>query len=170
MIINIIVFSLVGVGVLFALIRLIAGPTAFDRVVGLDTLNIIITATVVLLALVLKIEQSGKEAFLIGPIQIPGSDMASALSRKLRFGFISETEALSALRRPRAEFDNQFGIAIEFLAQNMGDKFALPHTLLCEYQNCYFGRIRNMFFADSGHLSESGSLLLAPLFEALLER
>ena len=56
MIINIIVFSLVGVGVLFALIRLIAGPTAFDRVVGLDTLNIIITAAVVLLALVLKNE------------------------------------------------------------------------------------------------------------------
>ena len=56
MIINIIVFSLVGVGVLFALIRLIAGPTAFDRVVGLDTLNIIITATIVLLALVLKNE------------------------------------------------------------------------------------------------------------------
>jgi len=56
MIINIIVFSLVGIGVLFALIRLIAGPTAFDRVVGLDTLNIIITATVVLLALVLKNE------------------------------------------------------------------------------------------------------------------
>jgi multicomponent Na+:H+ antiporter subunit F len=56
MIVNIIVFSLVGIGVLFALIRLIAGPTAFDRVVGLDTLNIIITAVVVLLALVLKSE------------------------------------------------------------------------------------------------------------------
>ncbi len=56
MIINIIVFSLVGVGVLFSLIRLIAGPTAFDRVVGLDTLNIIITAVVVLLALMLNNE------------------------------------------------------------------------------------------------------------------
>ncbi len=56
MIINIIIFSLVGIGVLFALIRLLIGPTAFDRVVGLDTLNVIITATVVLLALVLKNE------------------------------------------------------------------------------------------------------------------
>lgn len=56
MIVNIIVFSLVGIGVLFALIRLLVGPTAFDRVVGLDTLNIIITAVVVLLALVLKNE------------------------------------------------------------------------------------------------------------------
>ena len=56
MIINIIVFSLVGIGVLFALIRLLIGPTSFDRVVGLDTLNIIITAVVVLLALVLDSE------------------------------------------------------------------------------------------------------------------
>ncbi len=56
MIINIIVFALVGIGVLFAIIRLIAGPTAFDRVVGLDTLNIIITAIVVVLALMLKNE------------------------------------------------------------------------------------------------------------------
>ena len=56
MIINIIVFSLVGIGVLFALIRLLLGPTAFDRVVGLDTLNVIITAVVVLLALALKNE------------------------------------------------------------------------------------------------------------------
>lgn len=56
MIINIIVFSLVGIGVLFALIRLLIGPSAFDRVVGLDTLNVIITAVVVLLALMLKNE------------------------------------------------------------------------------------------------------------------
>ncbi len=56
MIINIIVFSLVGIGVLFALIRLLVGPSAFDRVVALDTLNIIITSVVVLLALLLKNE------------------------------------------------------------------------------------------------------------------
>ena len=52
-IINIIVFSLIGLGVLFTLIRLFAGPSSFDRIVGLDTLNIIITATIVLIALVL---------------------------------------------------------------------------------------------------------------------
>jgi len=52
--INIIVFGLIGIGVLFALIRLIAGPTPFDRVVGLDTVNIIITAVIVLIASVLK--------------------------------------------------------------------------------------------------------------------
>jgi len=52
--INVIVFSLIGLGVLFAIIRLIAGPSSFDRVVGLDTLNIIITAAIVMIALVLE--------------------------------------------------------------------------------------------------------------------
>ena len=52
--INIVVFSLIGVGIVFALLRLFMGPTAFDRVVALDTLNIIITAAIVLIAFLLK--------------------------------------------------------------------------------------------------------------------
>ena len=52
--IDIIVFSLIGIGVLFALLRIIIGPSAFDRVVGLDTINIIITALIVFLAYTLK--------------------------------------------------------------------------------------------------------------------
>jgi multicomponent Na+:H+ antiporter subunit F len=54
MIANIVVFTLIGIGVVFALIRLIIGPTAFDRAVGLDTLNIIITAAIVFLAFIFK--------------------------------------------------------------------------------------------------------------------
>jgi multicomponent Na+:H+ antiporter subunit F len=52
--IDIIVFSLIGLGIIFALVRLIIGPSAFDRVVALDTMNIIITAVAVLIAYVLK--------------------------------------------------------------------------------------------------------------------
>ena len=48
--IDIIVFSLVGLGVLFAVIRLLVGPTPADRVVALDTLNIIIIGVISLLA------------------------------------------------------------------------------------------------------------------------
>jgi len=54
MIANIIVFSLIGVGVLFAFLRLIIGPTSFDRAVGLDTLNVIITALIVFLAFIFE--------------------------------------------------------------------------------------------------------------------
>ncbi|MFK5883247.1 MAG: monovalent cation/H+ antiporter complex subunit F [Candidatus Izemoplasma sp.] len=48
--IDAIVFSLVGLGVLFAIIRLIIGPTVSDRVVSLDTLNVIVIGVIALLA------------------------------------------------------------------------------------------------------------------------
>ena len=49
-ILDIIVFSLVGLGILFAVVRLLIGPTPADRVVSLDTFNIIIIGVIALLA------------------------------------------------------------------------------------------------------------------------
>lgn len=48
--INVVVFSLVGLGILFAAIRLVKGPSAANRVVSLDTMNIIVVGLIVLLA------------------------------------------------------------------------------------------------------------------------
>lgn len=48
--IDMIVFGLVGLGILFAVIRLLKGPTPADRAVSLDTFNIIIIGSIVLLA------------------------------------------------------------------------------------------------------------------------
>ena len=48
--IDTIVFALVGLGVLFAVIRLLKGPTPADRVVALDTFNIIVIGVITLLA------------------------------------------------------------------------------------------------------------------------
>lgn len=49
-VINAIVFSLVGLGLLLAMIRLIKGPTVADRSVALDTFNIIVIGVIALLA------------------------------------------------------------------------------------------------------------------------
>jgi len=54
MIVTIIVLALTGLGVLFAVLRMIIGPASFDRVVALDTLNVIITALIVFLAYYFK--------------------------------------------------------------------------------------------------------------------
>ncbi len=48
---DILVFSLVGLGLLFAFIRLVVGPTPADRVVSLDTFNVIVIGVIALLAL-----------------------------------------------------------------------------------------------------------------------
>lgn len=50
MTIDVIVFSLIGLGILFAVIRLIKGPSNADRVVSLDTFNIIVIGVIALLA------------------------------------------------------------------------------------------------------------------------
>ena len=50
MIANIIFFTLVALGILFAVIRMILGKTAFDRVLGIDVINIIITGLLVVIA------------------------------------------------------------------------------------------------------------------------
>lgn len=52
--IDYLVFSLLGLGVLFALARLIIGPHLSDRMVSLDTLNMIVIGIIVLLASFLK--------------------------------------------------------------------------------------------------------------------
>ncbi|MGD9909778.1 MAG: monovalent cation/H+ antiporter complex subunit F [Candidatus Izemoplasmatales bacterium] len=52
--IDIIVFSLLGLGLLFAIIRFIKGPSVSDRVVSLDTFNMIVIGVIVLLANLFK--------------------------------------------------------------------------------------------------------------------
>lgn len=54
MIINVIVFSLLGVGLLFTLIRFIKGPSLSDKVVSLDTFNMIVIGVIALLALLFE--------------------------------------------------------------------------------------------------------------------
>ncbi|OPL07923.1 MAG: cation:proton antiporter [delta proteobacterium ML8_F1] len=49
---NAFVFTLVGLGLFFSLLRLLTGPTPFDRVLSLDTMNIIISGSIVLIALI----------------------------------------------------------------------------------------------------------------------
>jgi multicomponent Na+:H+ antiporter subunit F len=46
-----VVFGLTGVGLLFTTLRFIIGPSLSDRVVSLDTFNMIIIGLIVLLAL-----------------------------------------------------------------------------------------------------------------------
>ncbi len=49
-IIYIIVFTLMGIGITISMIRFVKGPRSGDRAIALDTLSIIITASMVLLA------------------------------------------------------------------------------------------------------------------------
>lgn len=49
-----IVFAMVGLGMMFSIIRFIKGPSIADRVVSLDTFNIITIGLIGLLAMLFK--------------------------------------------------------------------------------------------------------------------
>lgn len=49
-----IVFSLIGLGLLFTIIRLILGPNLSDRIVSLDTFNMIVIGLIALLAFIMN--------------------------------------------------------------------------------------------------------------------
>jgi len=53
-VLNYIYFILVGFGVLFSFLRMLLGPTSADRLAALDTLNVVLTGTIVFLALFFK--------------------------------------------------------------------------------------------------------------------
>ena len=54
--IEIVVFSLIGIGVFFSILRMIIGPEVTDRIVSLDTMNVMITGIIVLLSHIFKNE------------------------------------------------------------------------------------------------------------------
>lgn len=53
-VLNYIYFGLVGFGVFFSFLRVMLGPTSADRVAALDTLNVMLTGTIVFLSLIFK--------------------------------------------------------------------------------------------------------------------
>lgn len=48
------VISLIGIGILLSIIRLIKGPSVMDRVISVDTINMMIVGLIAVLAIVLK--------------------------------------------------------------------------------------------------------------------
>lgn len=50
----IIVMSLVGIGLLLSFIRLVKGPSVMDRVISIDTMNVMIVGLIAVLSIVLE--------------------------------------------------------------------------------------------------------------------
>jgi peptidoglycan/LPS O-acetylase OafA/YrhL len=118
-----------------------------------------------LVNLIHSLERAGKRVFLVGPIAIPGYDFPSVVSRKLIFG----GSLVPEFSVPRKVFDDKFSDVIEWLKIQPGVSLILPHQLLCDDENCYFGSGNTSFFADSNHLSFDGAISMIPLFKAIVK-
>ena len=123
-----------------------------------------------LLRLVKQVKDTGRDVYLVGPIQIPGYDLASVLSRKVKFLSYSNDELVDSLRISRDEFDLSFKYSLSFLEANLGSSFLRPDNILCDTVYCYFGDLNGAYFADSNHLSSYGADKMNNLFSPVFEK
>ena len=103
--------------------------------------------------LVSEIAGRGKLPILFSPIAIPEKDYASELARQLRFGGISEKDALEKMKVPRSSYEEEFEDTNAHFEMLMGDAFVKIFDDLCDPNNCMFGNEDLFYFADGTHLS-----------------
>jgi len=115
-------------------------------------------------AVVEMLEASGKEVIVVGPIAIPGSDIASAVSRKLAFGH----EVDEPLWTSEAEFLVQHQSAMTALSGLAGVTFVKPHEIQCHDGKCFYIDRGRSLFADGNHIASTAIDRFVPMFDAAL--
>lgn len=137
-----------------------------DRTGGIPQQDATARLQQALLELVDTLAERKERVVLIGPIAVPGFDLASILGRSLRFGLMTEPEALARLSVPRDQFDARFAGLIAALSARLGRDFVRPDLLLCDARDCHFGNAQGSFFADSNHLGAHGIRAVAPMLDS----
>lgn len=121
---------------------------------------------IAVVGLVRTIETSGKNVRVIGPIFTPGYDFPSEISRRLRFGWLSDQAARRAFEVPRKDYEARYGIILGILSNQLQSKLIRPAEKLCDEHKCRFADEGGSYFADSGHISSYGVYLVRPAFSA----
>ena len=122
-----------------------------------------------LLALIRQIEKNDKNVFLVGPIQRPLYELPQNLSRMVKFGHIKNNEIDSELKIKREFFEKDYIRAIEILSNEIQKKLIRLDDLQCDYNYCYFGDKKGLYFADGSHISNYGSFFFSRKFNVLFQ-
>jgi peptidoglycan/LPS O-acetylase OafA/YrhL len=120
-----------------------------------------------ILDLIDKLEEQGKNVFLIGPLMIPGYDLPSELSRRIKFEGISNEIAKEYLRVDKVIFDSRFGFMLDLFRAKLGDRFIVPTDIFCDSNYCYYGDSGGVYFSDSSHLGSYGVGKVKDLFDVI---
>ena len=104
--------------------------------------------------LIAQIHSARKTAILFSPIFLPSKNIASELSRGLRFGSLKLEDLGEELKAPRRYYDQQFGATNAHFATKLGSQYVKVFEDLCSSDHCYFGDGLTSYFADDNHLAE----------------
>jgi SGNH domain (fused to AT3 domains) len=100
---------------------------------------------------------------LIGPIEIPGWDIASILSRERAFGWPQSRPD----HVPLKNFTDRHGAEIAHFKASLGENFLRPDTVLCDDTSCRFIIDGHSMFADSNHIAKAALFRFDTAFQPL---
>jgi len=115
-------------------------------------------------ATIVRLQSAGKKVVLVGPIAIPGYDIASDVSRRLAFGRpIEQPTAVS-----RSDFDRDYAGVIAHFQNRKDVRFIRPDLAQCDAERCYFIKDSHSLFSDSSHLARAALPMFRQQFEQSL--
>jgi peptidoglycan/LPS O-acetylase OafA/YrhL len=120
--------------------------------------------------LIFRLESGGKKVFIIGPLMIPGYDLPSILSRKIKFEGLDINSVEDQLKVSRLIFDSQFEELLVELKALLGNRLILPSIKLCDDQFCRLGDFEGVYFSDSNHLGSYGVTKVEELFKVIFDK
>ncbi|MFG1240372.1 acyltransferase family protein [Xanthobacter autotrophicus DSM 597] len=107
-----------------------------------------------------RLEKAGKVVVLVGPIAVPGWDVASVVSRSLAFGRpLEHPDHISV-----ADFRNRYAGVFEHFGGDPSLTLVRPDKIQCDDAHCHYVRDGRSLFADSNHIAQAE----LPLFKAAL--
>ena len=106
------------------------------------------------------LKKHNKSVFVLSPISTPNRELSNELPRMLKFKKIKQDELNEYISFDRIKFDKKFGKINRKLKEKYGFNLIPVYEDLCDSNYCYYGKKNILFYADSQHLSQSGSHFL----------
>jgi SGNH domain-containing protein/acyltransferase-like protein len=113
-----------------------------------------------------RLRAAGKRVVLIGPIPIPGWDVASIASRDMAFGW----PVARPLFESQLQFLRQYAAAIKHFEARHDIEFVRADAALCAGGRCNYVVNGRAIFADDSHLAAAELLRFRPAFDGALRR
>jgi peptidoglycan/LPS O-acetylase OafA/YrhL len=117
---------------------------------------------------VTALREAGKRVVVVGPLAVPGEDLASVLPRAYLFGRDPGLETHVSRAGYLEEYDNVL-VALAEIDAKPGVEIVRVDTLACDATNCDFLKDGRPVFADYGHLARATAEGFAPLFRTALD-
>ena len=111
-----------------------------------------------------RYRSAGKSVVLIGPLALPGYDIASVVARQMAFG----RPITGPLYMPEGVFWTKYGETISHYESRRDIIFVRPDRAQCQKGRCEYFNHGSSLFADDNHLAQESLSFFRPVFESAL--